>query len=114
MRVPAEEARMTPQIPRDLAAACIVNDEDGRPALLNAEESRVLSAEPPQNRPSRKPMPEPEEPYYSSAGPLVPDTLEIDVVAKAAKGCQACHLWRHGTQTVFGEGSRKPDIVLIG
>jgi len=26
----------------------------------------------------------------------------------AAAGCKDCHLWKTGTQTVFGEGSRRP------
>jgi DNA polymerase len=33
---------------------------------------------------------------------------------EAAAGCQACDLWRSGTQTVFGEGRQKSDVMLIG
>jgi DNA polymerase len=33
---------------------------------------------------------------------------------RAAKDCQACDLWKHGTQTVFGEGSPKASIMLVG
>ena len=29
-------------------------------------------------------------------------------------GCQACHLWRFGTQTVFGEGNPHARIVFVG
>jgi len=29
-------------------------------------------------------------------------------------GCKACHLWRCGTQTVFGEGDPKAKIMLVG
>jgi uracil-DNA glycosylase family protein len=32
----------------------------------------------------------------------------------AAAGCQACDLWRGGTQTVFGEGKSKAEVMLIG
>ena len=32
----------------------------------------------------------------------------------AAKSCQACHLWKLGTQTVFGEGAAKARLMLIG
>lgn len=31
-----------------------------------------------------------------------------------AKGCQACDLWKHATQTVFGEGSAGAPIMLVG
>jgi uracil-DNA glycosylase family protein len=33
---------------------------------------------------------------------------------EAAAGCRACRLWWRGTQTVFGEGSRKARLLLIG
>jgi uracil-DNA glycosylase len=32
----------------------------------------------------------------------------------AAHGCRACHLWRRATQTVFGEGSAKAEVMLVG
>src|ERR1051325_5867092 len=32
----------------------------------------------------------------------------------AARGCQACPLWKTGTQTVFGEGSRHAKVVFVG
>ena len=31
-----------------------------------------------------------------------------------AKDCRACDLWKCGTQTVFGEGSSKARVMLIG
>jgi DNA polymerase len=55
-----------------------------------------------------------EEPYYGSAAPLVPDSPHLEDVREAAMGCQACHLWRFGTQTVFGEGNPRARIMLIG
>ena len=33
---------------------------------------------------------------------------------EAAAGCRACELWRSGTQTVFGEGPTKADVMLVG
>ena len=33
---------------------------------------------------------------------------------EAAAGCRACELWRSGTQTVFGEGPVKADVMLVG
>ena len=28
--------------------------------------------------------------------------------------CQACDLWKTGTQTVFGEGGAKPRVMFVG
>ncbi len=58
--------------------------------------------------------PEDDRPYYNSAAPLVPETDNLDAVRRAAVGCQACHLWRLGTQTVFGEGPRNARIMFVG
>src|SRR5204862_4096390 len=33
---------------------------------------------------------------------------------ETARGCQACPLWKTGTQTVFGDGSRTAKVVFIG
>jgi uracil-DNA glycosylase len=55
-----------------------------------------------------------EQPYYTSAAPLVPPSLEYGSVREAALGCKACHLWRLGTQTVFGEGARSARMMLVG
>jgi DNA polymerase len=38
----------------------------------------------------------------------------LEELKKAAKDCKACDLWKLGTQTVFGEGSPKAKIMLIG
>jgi DNA polymerase len=35
-------------------------------------------------------------------------------LAAAAAGCRACDLWRTGTQTVFGEGSRDAEVMMVG
>ena len=44
----------------------------------------------------------------------VPDTTELDLVREAAMGCQACPLYRNATQTIFGEGSARAKLVLLG
>jgi DNA polymerase len=33
---------------------------------------------------------------------------------EAAAGCKACPLWRTGTQTVFGEGSKGSKVLFLG
>ena len=35
-------------------------------------------------------------------------------VAAAAKDCRACDLWARATQTVFGEGPRRADVLFVG
>ncbi len=35
-------------------------------------------------------------------------------VGRAAATCRACELWKAATQTVFGEGSTKAQIMLVG
>jgi uracil-DNA glycosylase family protein len=49
-----------------------------------------------------------------TAAPLIPSRPTISKLQKAARGCQACPLWKTGTQTVFGEGSRRAKVVFVG
>lgn len=53
-------------------------------------------------------------PYYGSAEPLVPDSPNLELVRDAALTCKACHLWKCGTQTVFGEGNPHARIMFVG
>lgn len=46
--------------------------------------------------------------------PRIPPHVSIPVLQKAAKGCQACDLWKVGTQTVFGAGAADAKIMLVG
>jgi len=62
----------------------------------------------------RKSAEEPEQAYYNSAQSVVPYTGQLSAIKEAAKKCTACHLWRRATQTVFGEGAKHPDIMLVG
>jgi uracil-DNA glycosylase len=50
----------------------------------------------------------------SSAAALIPPRPSLKSLREAAAGCRACHLWELGTQTVFGEGSPKAEVVLVG
>src|ERR1043166_3586284 len=43
-----------------------------------------------------------------------PDSTSWSTVREAAKDCQACHLHKRATQTVFGEGPKNPSIMLVG
>lgn len=49
-----------------------------------------------------------------SAAPLVPSRPTISKLQAAARGCQACPLWKTGTQTVFGEGGRGAKVIFVG
>jgi uracil-DNA glycosylase family protein len=45
---------------------------------------------------------------------LIPERPTLTSVRDAAKNCRACDLWKTGTQTVFGEGARKADLMFVG
>src|SRR6266699_6285256 len=49
-----------------------------------------------------------------TATPLVPSRPTLKKLQIAAAGCQACDLWRTGTQTVFGEGKQTSTVMFIG
>jgi DNA polymerase len=43
-----------------------------------------------------------------------PATNDLSVLRRAAKDCTACPLYRHATQTVFGEGALDAKLMLVG
>src|SRR5213595_3151915 len=43
-----------------------------------------------------------------------PDTSSLATVREAAGDCTACHLYKRGTQTVFGEGPKCAAMMLVG
>ena len=45
---------------------------------------------------------------------FIPAKATYETLARAAKGCTACHLHENATQTVFGEGPGKSPLVLVG
>jgi DNA polymerase len=44
----------------------------------------------------------------------VPDTSDLREIEAAARVCTACHLYKIGTQTVFGEGPKRAKLMLLG
>jgi uracil-DNA glycosylase len=58
-------------------------------------------------------MPKPKS-SESKAWDLIPPRPTLSSVKNAAAGCRACDLWKKGTQTVFGEGSRRATVMFIG
>jgi len=49
-----------------------------------------------------------------SAAAYVPESPSLPRLREAAEGCRGCHLWENATQTVFGEGARTADVMLVG
>jgi DNA polymerase len=49
-----------------------------------------------------------------TAAPLVPERPSLRKLRAAAAGCKACPLWKTGTQTVFGEGAAKAEVMFVG
>ena len=49
-----------------------------------------------------------------TAAPLVPERPTLPKLRSAAAGCKACPLWQTGTQTVFGEGAQKAEVMFVG
>ena len=45
---------------------------------------------------------------------LLPDRPTLPGVREIAAGCKACDLYKRGTQTVFGEGPPKAELMLVG
>jgi DNA polymerase len=53
-------------------------------------------------------------PAKRSAAPLIPPRATLSSLKAAAADCKACDLWKKGTQTVFGDGSRRSHILFVG
>jgi uracil-DNA glycosylase family protein len=51
---------------------------------------------------------------FGTAAVLVPERPTLPKLREAAAGCKACDLWRTGTQTVFGEGARRAEVMFVG
>jgi len=45
---------------------------------------------------------------------LIPDRPSLKTVRDAARECRACDLYKRGTQTVFGEGPRRAEVMMVG
>jgi uracil-DNA glycosylase family protein len=56
----------------------------------------------------------PEQLGLDTAAAFVHDRPTLPKLRAAAADCTACHLYKLGTQTVFGEGSADADVVFVG
>ncbi|MEV6909025.1 UdgX family uracil-DNA binding protein [Amycolatopsis sp. NPDC051071] len=43
-----------------------------------------------------------------------PETTDLDRLRSAASECRGCDLYRDATRTVFGEGPRKAEVMVVG
>src|SRR6202171_5129721 len=46
--------------------------------------------------------------------PMTTAPPSLKTLRKEAATCRACHLWKHATQTVFGEGPQAAQVMLVG
>jgi len=49
-----------------------------------------------------------------AAEEFFPSRKSLKAFRDAAADCKACDLWKRGTQTVFGEGSRRAEVFFVG
>src|ERR671923_1410367 len=67
--------------------------------------------------PERNPGTRPGVPVVEHRGdatPFLPERRSLKSLREAAAGCRGCHLYGNATQTVFGEGRRDADMMLVG
>lgn len=53
-------------------------------------------------------------PASSSAADLIPPRATLSLLKTIAADCKACDLWKKGTQTVFGQGARRANVIFVG
>jgi uracil-DNA glycosylase len=46
--------------------------------------------------------------------PRITGQSSLTILRRDARDCRACDLWKHATQTVFGEGPSKAAIMFVG
>ena len=52
--------------------------------------------------------------WTGSAADFIPPRPTLPKLREAAAGCRGCHLWINATQTVFGDGARDAEVMLVG
>ena len=56
----------------------------------------------------------PKDKPTTSAADFFPERQSLKAFREAAADCKGCDLWERGTQTVFGEGARRAEVVFVG
>jgi uracil-DNA glycosylase len=49
-----------------------------------------------------------------SAAEFLPPRRTLTALRRASAGCRGCPLWKDATQTVFGKGPARAELVLVG
>jgi uracil-DNA glycosylase len=49
-----------------------------------------------------------------SAADFLPAHLTLKALRESARSCKGCDLYKNATQTVFGEGPPKADVIFVG
>jgi len=52
--------------------------------------------------------------HFPTAAAFVPSVVSLPALKAAASHCRGCDLHKRATQTVFGEGTKKASLMLIG
>ena len=74
-----------------------------------------MKKKPASTRATRSDAPTPRtEGLARSAADYIPPRPTLPKARAASKGCRGCHLWKVGTQTVFGEGSSTARVMFVG
>ncbi|MFC9999578.1 UdgX family uracil-DNA binding protein [Nocardia sp. NPDC127526] len=50
----------------------------------------------------------------AGAAQYVPPDADLGKLREASRDCHGCDLYRHATQTIFGEGPASAEIVMVG
>lgn len=53
-------------------------------------------------------------PAKGTARELIPPRASLSLLKTVAADCRACDLWKKGTQTVFGDGARRANVLFVG
>ena len=53
-------------------------------------------------------------PAQTTLGAGAPTAASLSELRDAAAGCRACDLWHNATQTVFGEGTERAEVMMVG
>jgi DNA polymerase len=51
---------------------------------------------------------------YPTAAPFLPDRLSMTALRDAVQRCRGCPIYANATQAVFGEGTLKAEVMLVG
>jgi uracil-DNA glycosylase len=73
-----------------------------------------MSRRPPLRSAARAPRAAARRPEATSARPFLPERLTLPALRRAAQRCRGCDLYKGATQAVFGEGSARARLVLVG